>query len=77
MVTHFSSVHLLTVESLTAAYFNIVKVTAVVSTVPSVHNVLYLQVSNDKLVDDVVPGRLLKDREVSKIMLQPPCLRLG
>lgn len=56
--------------------FDTVEVTAAISTDPHVHKDLYLQVSNHKLVDNVVPGRLLKDREVSKVMLQPTCLGL-
>lgn len=57
--------------------FDIVQVAVAVATVPWVPCTLYLQVSYDKLVDDVVPRRLLEDREVSKIVLQPPCLGLG
>jgi len=56
--------------------FDTVKETVAISTDPCVHKDLYLKVSNHKLVDDVVPGRLLKDREVSKVMLQPTCLGL-
>lgn len=37
----------------------------------------YLQVANDELVSEVVPLRLLVDREVAKIVLQPSSLDLG
>lgn len=79
LLTDFSSLHLLPMERLRAAVscFDAVKATAVISTVSRVPSDLYLQVSNHKLVDEVVPGRLLEDRQVSKVMLQPPCLGLG
>lgn len=37
----------------------------------------HLHVANDELVSEVVPLRLLVDREVAEIMLQPSSLDLG
>ena len=42
----------------------------------TIENTNYLQMTNDKLVQQVIPAGLLEDRQVAKVMLQPSSLQL-